>query len=92
MVLQGDRMPNETAGVAAPFTARYTWDPGTKQLTRFVGAASRVVASGVRSYSWYVDPSGAHPAVVVSISVTVGFYNTTYTESQNLMFYPRVTS
>lgn len=92
MVLQGDRMPNQTAGIAAPFTARYTWDPSTKVLTRFVGAASRVVASNVNDYSWYVDATGAHPVVIVGISVTVGFYNTRYTESQSLLFYPRVTS
>lgn len=91
MVLQGDRVDNQT-GVAGPFTARYTWDPSTKLLTRFVGAASRVVASSVNDYSWYVDATGAHPVVIVGISVTVGFYNTRYTESQSLLFYPRVTS
>jgi prepilin-type N-terminal cleavage/methylation domain-containing protein len=93
MVLTGDRMPNQTGGVAAPFTARYAWDSDKGLVTRFVGVASRVVASSVRSYSWYVDDStGAHPVVAVSMSVTVGFYNTTYTESQSLLFYPRITS
>jgi prepilin-type N-terminal cleavage/methylation domain-containing protein len=92
MILMGSRMPNQTGGVAAPFTARYTWDPNQGLVTRFVGAASRVVASDVNGYSWYVDPTGEHPVVVVSMTVTVGFYNTSYTESQTLLFYPRVTS
>jgi prepilin-type N-terminal cleavage/methylation domain-containing protein len=92
MVLQGDRMTNQVAGAASPFTARYAWDPTQQVVTRFVRAASRVAASGVVDYSWYVDPSGAHPVVVVNLTVTVGFYNTSYTESQALLFYPRVTS
>jgi type II secretory pathway pseudopilin PulG len=92
MVLTGDRMPNQIGGVAAPFTARYTWDPTKSLVRRFVGVASRVVASDVKSYSWYVDSSAEHPVVVVSMSVTIGFYNTAYTESQSLLFYPRVTS
>lgn len=92
MVLTGDRMPNEIGAVAAPFTARYTWDPNQQSVTRFVGSSSRVAASSVTDYSWYVDQSGQHPVIVVNISVTVGFYNTSYTESQTLLFYPRVTS
>jgi prepilin-type N-terminal cleavage/methylation domain-containing protein len=90
MYLTGLRMPN-AGGAPGSFTARYTWDPSTQLVTRFVGAASRVAASDVASYSWYVDPSGAHPVVVVTMTVTVGFYNTSYTESQTLLFYPRVT-
>lgn len=92
MVLMGSRMPNQVGGVPAPFTARYTWDPSQHVVTRYVGAASRVVASGVDAYSWYVDSAGEHPVVVVSMTVTVGFYNASYTESQSLLFYPRVTS
>jgi len=92
MVLTGDRMPNQADGVAAPFTARYSWDRSDQTVTRFVNASSRVVASSVTGYSWYVDQSGAHPVVVVGMNVTVGFYNTSYTESQTLLFYPRVTA
>jgi prepilin-type N-terminal cleavage/methylation domain-containing protein len=92
MILEGDRMPNQAGGVPGLFTARYTWDPTKKLVTRFVGVASRVVASGVTRYSWYVDSTGGHPVVVVSMSVTMASYNTTYTESQNLLFYPRVTA
>jgi prepilin-type N-terminal cleavage/methylation domain-containing protein len=94
MILAGSRMPNPIGSVAAPFTARYTWDSSQQTLTRYVGSASRVAASGVAAYSWYVDPgeAGAHPVVVVSMTITIAFYNTSYSESQTLLFYPRVTS
>jgi prepilin-type N-terminal cleavage/methylation domain-containing protein len=92
MMLAGSRMPNPIGSVAAPFTARYTWDSSLETVTRYVGSASRVVSSGVTAYSWYVDPGGAHPVVVVSMTITIAFYNTSYSESQTLLFYPRVTS
>lgn len=92
MILDGSRMPNQAGAVAAPYTVRYTWDQSRKVVTRFVGVTSRVASSGVTSYSWYVDSSGAHPVVVVSMTVVVSFYNTSYAESQTLLFYPRVTS
>jgi hypothetical protein len=84
-------MPN-SGGVAAPFTARYTWDPAQKVVTRFIGTSSRVAASGVTNFSWYVDSSAQHPVVVVNLSVSVGIYGNSYTQSQSLLFYPRVTS
>jgi hypothetical protein len=87
----GSRMPN-SGGVAAPFTARYTWDPAQKVVTRFIGTSSRVAASGVTNFSWYVDSSAQHPVVVVNLSVSVGIYGNSYTQSQSLLFYPRVTS
>jgi len=92
MVLMGDRMPNETGGVPQLFTARYTWDQSQQTVTRFVGSGSRVAASGVTSFSWYVDTSAPHPVVVVSLTVTVSANGTPYSESQTLLFYPRVTS
>ena len=52
----------------------------------------RVVASNVSAYSWYVDRSGFYPTVVVSITVTIPSYNATYSASQTLRFYPRVTA
>ena len=39
----------------------------------------------------YVDSSGAHPTVVIDMTVTVKSFNMTYSESQTLRFYPRVT-
>jgi prepilin-type N-terminal cleavage/methylation domain-containing protein len=92
MILAGSRMPNQAGATAAPYTVRYTWDSNQRVVRRFVGATSRVAASGVKSYSWYVDRSGAHPVVVVSMTVIVSSYNTSYAESQTLLFYPRVTA
>jgi len=92
MVLSGSRMSNQDSGAASPFTATYSWDPGTGAVTRSTPGGSRIAAGSVTSFQWYVDPSGGHPVVVVAMSVTVGFYNTTYTQSQTLLFYPRITS
>jgi prepilin-type N-terminal cleavage/methylation domain-containing protein len=94
MYLTGLRVPN-SGGAPGSFTARYSWDPGQGLVTRFVGASSRVAASNVTSYSWYVQPAeapGGHPVVVVTMTVTVASYNASYAESQTLLFYPRVTS
>lgn len=90
MTLSGLRMPNQTAGVPTTFTATYAWDPAAQTVTRAVGAGAQVAASNVTAYSWYLVTSGAHPAVVVSMTVTVAAYNTSYSESQTLLFYPRV--
>jgi type II secretory pathway pseudopilin PulG len=92
MILKGSQMPNPLSSSPPQYMVRYTWDPARSLVTRYVNAGSRVVASSVTGYSWYIDGSGGHPAVVVSMNVTVGFYNTTYTESQTLLFYPRVAS
>lgn len=92
MTLRGSRMPNQVGGVATPYTVVYAWDPGLHQITRTTGGASRVAASNVTGFTWYVNTNGAQPVVVVSMSVTVGFYNTTYTDSQTFLFYPRVTA
>lgn len=92
MVLMGQRMPNQTGGVASTFTARYTWDPSQRTVTRFVGAGGRVAASGATGFSWYVDSAGEHPVVVVRLTITVSVYRAPYSESQTLLFYPRVTS
>jgi prepilin-type N-terminal cleavage/methylation domain-containing protein len=92
LVLIGSRMPNTTTGTAAPYTVTYTWDDDDTNLRRQVaGLSSRVVASNVRAFAWYVDSSGAHPTVVIDMTVTVKSFNTTYSESQSLRFYPRVT-
>jgi prepilin-type N-terminal cleavage/methylation domain-containing protein len=92
MILMGSRVPNDSIGLPAPFTARYTWDSSQQAVTRFVDTGSRVAASNVTAYSWYIDNSGGHPVVVINMTVTVTFYNTSYSESQSLLFYPRVTS
>ncbi|TMD00128.1 MAG: prepilin-type N-terminal cleavage/methylation domain-containing protein [Chloroflexi bacterium] len=92
LVLIGSRMPNTTTGTAAPYTVTYTWDDHETNLLRHVaGLSSRVVASNVTAFAWYVDSSGAHPTVVIDMTVTVKSFSTTYSESQTLRFYPRVT-
>lgn len=91
MVLLGSRVPNELSGVAAPYTVRYAWDSTLRTVTRDAGGSRRVAASNVSNYSWYVDHSGANPTVVVSMTVTIASYNATYSESQTLRFYPRIT-
>lgn len=90
LVLQGSRMPNTTTGTAAPYTATYVWNSSSSVVTRQVATGSRVVATNVTAFAWYVDATGASPTVVVSMTVTVAFYNTSYSESQTFRFYPRV--
>lgn len=90
MTLSGTRMPNEIAGTALPYSVTYAWDPSLETITRTVGGGTQVAASDVSSYSWYIDSTEANPVVVVTLTVTVADYNTTYVESQTLLFYPRV--
>ena len=92
LVLQGNRMPNDVGAVAAPDTVRYAWNPSLQVVTRYTGISSRVVASNVTAYSWYVDGSGANPSLVISVTVTIPSSNATYSQSQTLRFYPRITA
>ncbi len=92
LVLQGDRMPNVVGGVAAPYTVRYGWDASGQKVTRYAGTSSRVAASNVTAYSWYIEGSGANASLVVSMTVTIASFNATYSESQTLRFYPRITA
>ncbi len=92
IVLQGSKVPNAIGGVAAPYTVRYAWDAGRQLVTRYTGTSGRVAASNVTAYSWYIERSGAYPTVVVNLTVTIPTYNATYSESQTLLFYPRITS
>jgi prepilin-type N-terminal cleavage/methylation domain-containing protein len=91
LVLSGSRAPNPTDGLPVSYTIRYVWDPSKKVVTRYAGTTSRVTASNVTAYSWYVDRT-ATPTVVVSLTVTIPSYNATYSESQTLRFYPRITA
>ena len=92
LVLQGSRMPNLTAATPASYTVTYVWNssPSQQVVTRQTAAGNRVVARNVTAFAWYVDSTGAYPTVVVSMTVTVAFYNTSYSESQTFRFYPRV--
>lgn len=88
LLLHGSRVVNDAA---VSYTVRYAWDSNRKTVTREVGGSTRVAASNVTAYSWYVDSTGANPTVVVSMTVTIPSYNASYSESQTLRFYPRIT-
>lgn len=93
IVLIGSRMPNQVGVAPSPYTVTYTWDPTLMVVTRQVtGGTSRPVATGVTSYSWYLDSTAPadHPTVVVNITVTARTFNASYSESQSFRFYPRV--
>jgi prepilin-type N-terminal cleavage/methylation domain-containing protein len=97
MFLVGNQwQPNQNdpnGGVAALYSVRYTWDSKLQTVTREAGGSSRVAASNVTAFSWYIDSSnGAWPTVVVSLKVTIATYNAVYSESQTLRFYPRITA
>ncbi len=92
MVLSGFRMTNQSTGQAASFTVKYSWSPATQSVTRSIGSSSQIAAGNVTAFSWYVDATGARPVVVIAMTVTIAFYNTSYSQSQTLLFYPRITS
>ena len=92
MVLSGFRMTNQSTGQAASFTVKYSWSPATQSVTRSIGSSSQIAAGNVTAFSWYVDATGARPVVVIAMTVTIAFYNTSYSQSQALLFYPRITS
>jgi prepilin-type N-terminal cleavage/methylation domain-containing protein len=96
MILQGCLQPTDARDAGVVHTVRYAWDSAAQVVRRYSatssGVVARVIASNVKMFSWYLD-TGAHPtSVVVSMTVTVAAYNTTYSESQTLRFYPRITS
>jgi prepilin-type N-terminal cleavage/methylation domain-containing protein len=92
LVLTGSLAPNPPDSPPVSSTVRYAWDASLDVVTRYAGTTSRVVASNVTAYSWYIDRSELYPTVVVSITVTIPSYNATYSASQTLRFYPRVTA
>jgi prepilin-type N-terminal cleavage/methylation domain-containing protein len=86
IALQGVQASNATNPTTTAYQVTYTWD-GTNLLMRQVNGNPAVeAANGVTAFSWYLDGSGSHQMVVVTISVTVQ----SYTETQTLRFYPRV--
>jgi prepilin-type N-terminal cleavage/methylation domain-containing protein len=92
MLLSGYRMPNQASGAATPFSVAYSWSPAPQSVSRAIGSSRQIAADNVTAFSWYVDSTADHPVVVVAMTVTIAFYNTTYRESQTLLFYPRVTA
>jgi prepilin-type N-terminal cleavage/methylation domain-containing protein len=90
IVLQGSQASNDTAPAITPYQVTYSWD-GASLLEREaqVGTDPPIrfdAATGVTDFSWYLDGSGSHQTVVVTISITIQ----SYTETQTLRFFPRV--
>jgi prepilin-type N-terminal cleavage/methylation domain-containing protein len=86
IILQGVRASNATNPATSPYQVTYTWDGSDLLMRQVNGNPAIEAASGVTAFSWYLDGSGSHQMVVVTISVTVQ----SYTETQALRFYPRV--
>jgi prepilin-type N-terminal cleavage/methylation domain-containing protein len=90
--------PSGCGTVASPCTTQaialngvsYAWD-GSAFLDRQVGSNVTHMATNVTGFSWYVDSSLGHPTVVINLTVTIqAFSDQPYSESQPLLFYPRV--
>jgi type II secretory pathway pseudopilin PulG len=86
IVLQGVQASNAASPVTSPYQVTYTWDGANLLMRQVSGHPAVEAASGVTAFSWYLDGSGLHQMVVVTISVTIQ----SYTETQALRFYPRV--
>lgn len=86
IVLSGVQVNN------VPYQVTYSWD-GTAILDRQLNSdPAQHTALNVTAFTWYVDTSTAHPTVVVNLTVTIGNPSgMTYSESQTLRFYPRLT-
>jgi len=84
IVLNGVQVSNSTSPIPSPVTITFLWD-GSANLDRIVGSNSTHMATSVTAFSWYVDSSTQ--TVVVQITVTV----LSYSESQTLVFHPRLT-
>jgi type II secretory pathway pseudopilin PulG len=86
ILLQGVQASNATSPATSPYQVTYTWDGSNLLMRQVNGNPSVEAANGVTAFSWYLDGSGSHQTVVVTISVTIQ----SYTETQTLRFYPRV--
>jgi prepilin-type N-terminal cleavage/methylation domain-containing protein len=87
IVLIGQQVSNSTLPAPANYKVSYAWD-GTLFLDRTINGTAPVHAAvGVTAFSWYVDGTAPYQTVVVSMTVTVK----SYSESQTLRFFPRVT-
>ncbi|HEY1421276.1 MAG TPA: prepilin-type N-terminal cleavage/methylation domain-containing protein [Candidatus Dormibacteraeota bacterium] len=87
ITLAGVGVSNSVSPAPSASSVTYTWDSTNFFLDRKVGANPAIhAATDVSAFSWYVDSSGASPVVVVRLKVTVS----NYSESQTLLFYPRL--
>ena len=86
IVLNGQQVSNSNLPAPAPARVSYSWD-GNLLLDRTINGNAPVHAAvGVTAFSWYVDGTAPYQTVVVSMTVTVR----SYSESQTLRFFPRV--
>jgi prepilin-type N-terminal cleavage/methylation domain-containing protein len=96
IVLQGSRASNKTTPDISPYQVTYRWDSGAGVLERQAkldtdSPVTFNAATGVSAFSWYLDGSGSHQTVVVTISVTIPQSDQqAYTQTQALRFFPRV--
>ena len=87
IVLNGFRATNAVSPAVFPLQVQYVYDPVNQNVDRTVGSASPVhAATGVTSFSWYVQGLPQHQVVVITMTV----FSQNYTETQTLQFYPRV--
>ena len=94
ITLVGQQVSNSVSPTPSPsYTVTYTWD-GVQFLDRQVAGSSPThLATNVTAFSWHVNGR----SVVVSITVTVPLPQAnptalSYSESQTLLFYPRMDS
>jgi len=87
IVLVGTRAANvPNPAVTSNYKVQYVWD-GASSLDRVVGGNAPVhAATEVTSFSWYVQGAGQHETVIVTLTVT----ELGYSETQTLLFYPRL--
>jgi hypothetical protein len=86
IVLLGVQASNAANPAISAYQVTYTWDGSNLLLRQVNGNPAVEAATGVTAFSWYLDGSGSHQTVVVTISVTVQ----SYTETQTFRFFPRV--
>ncbi len=88
IVLVGTRAANApNPAVTSNYQVTYTWDSANSFLDRAVGGNPAThAATGVTGFSWYLQGSGQHETVVVTLTVT----SQSYSETQTFQFYPRI--
>jgi prepilin-type N-terminal cleavage/methylation domain-containing protein len=95
IVLNGSQASNDATPAISDYQVTYTLDgSGLLERQAQVGTDPPVTfsaATGVTAFSWYLDGSGSHQTVVVTISVKAQTYgDQSYTQTQTLRFFPRV--
>ena len=85
ITLSGSKFSSSTGPNPVSYQVTYTWDGSN--VDRQVGSdPSNHAASNVTAFSAYIDGTGPHQTVVVTLTVTVQ----AYAETQTLRFFPRV--